>query len=126
MKIHDRTLANPVMPPFYEEAAHLLRTLVGVGLAIAAGADYRVVLKQLAECIRLLALGTQRRTHAEAAIWVLRELEASGLVTCDPKRRAKALAILGTVLGNLLTMAPPGKCRLRERDANCANPEKVG
>lgn len=92
------------MPPFYEEAAHLLRILTGVGLAIAVGVDPRIVLFQLAECMHILRKRTHRQCHSDAALWILKAIEASGNVHCDPARRAKVLAVLGTAIGNFLTM----------------------
>jgi hypothetical protein len=86
-------------PPYYEDAARLLLTASCRGLVLGADANPDVAIRKLgAHIYRLL---TQAPSHAQAAIDALEDLESAGLVICDPRHRARVLATIGTMLGNL-------------------------
>ena len=86
------------MPPFYENAAQLLRALATLGLILCPGAAPHAVIVQLEQHFHMSPLS--RRTHAEIAMAVLAELEGRGWVACDPVRRPLLIAALGTAIGN--------------------------
>lgn len=91
------------MPRYLEEAAHLLKFMVTAGLVIPPGASVRILLLYLSD---LVALAHDcSHTHAEAADMILTDLDRAGLASWDAKSKPRLLAITGTSIGNLLTMA---------------------
>lgn len=86
------------MPPFYEDAAHILLFLTRKGLLLQPGVDCRMVLLHLAKCLDGLEL--QGLSHIAAAAKIMNDLEQRGFVSCDPKRRTRLLKLLGTMIAN--------------------------
>ena len=92
------------MPPHYEDAAHILLFLTRAGLVISPWIDSRIVIMRLAHLMDKLTSDARGLTHYGAAVWMIDNLQASKFTTCDEASRAKILAILGTKLGDFLTM----------------------
>lgn len=91
------------MPKFYEEAAHLLLLIIGRGVVIAPGIDHHLILRGIA--VRLEQILSERRSsHADAALFLLDGLSASGLASIDAAERTRLVALAGTAIGNLMTM----------------------
>lgn len=86
------------MPPFYEDAAHILLFLTRKGLLIQPGIDCRIVLMHLAGCLNGADLNGL--SHIAAATMILSDLEKLGCVSCEPKRRTRLLKLLGTMIAN--------------------------
>ena len=75
------------MPRYYEEAAHLLLLIIRRGIAI--------------ELEHILAA---RPTHADAASTLLDKLSGSCLASFEMTERTRLVALVGTAIGNLMTM----------------------
>ena len=88
------------MPALYEEAAHLLFAILSHGLAVTPGTDHRLVLSRLA--LRLERVLADRLTHADAAIAILDELQDKNLAAFDARSRDRLVAVLGTLICNLI------------------------
>ncbi len=86
------------MPPFYEDAAHILLFLTRKGLILQPGVDCRVVIAHLAACLK--GPESHGLSHIAAAAMILAELEKRDFVSCDAKRRTRLLKVLGTALAN--------------------------
>lgn len=95
------------MPPYFEDAAHLLCFMVRVGLVIDPAADCRALIYKVAAHIH--DFRADQPSHATAAAQLLAELEKNKHVKCNPARRAKVLAVIGTTLGNYPSMPPVRK-----------------
>lgn len=89
------------MPPFYEDAAHLMLFLIRAGLVIRPGVDCRIALLRLADRLLVRQRDARGLTHFGAATWILDDLEKLRLVSCDRKMRLKIIAVLGTGIANI-------------------------
>ncbi len=87
------------MPPFFEEAAQMLWHMMRVGLTIEPTLDARVVIFKIAAHIH--SFRERLPTHAQAAIKLLDDLNSTGRISFPSKSRAKMIAVVGTILGNL-------------------------
>lgn len=90
------------MPPHFEEAAHLLQMMTAKGLVIRSPSDCLPVILRIAR-----AVAEHRATdlsHAAAAGRLLGELEVEELATYAPRRHATLVAMLGSFIGNALSL----------------------
>ncbi len=92
------------MSPHFEAAAHLLRLLTGSGLTIPKDVDCRHAVFRIAAVLDDVAACRERVVHADAARFILGELECHGFAKCSKARRTKILAMIGTAVGNVDTM----------------------
>lgn len=90
------------MPPFYSEAAQLLLSLTRLGLKIDPALDARVVVHRLATLIHHYLTKNSSLSHAGAAQWILADICSHDSVHVEGKR-ARLVAIIGTVIGNIQT-----------------------
>lgn len=97
------------MPPFFEEAAQMLCHMVRMGLVIEPSLDARVVIFKIAAHIS--SFRDKLPTHAQAAIKLLDDLNSTGRISLPSKSRAKMIAVVGTILGNLSCPAVRGPKR---------------
>lgn len=90
------------MPRFYEEAARLLFVMMAHGIAFSPGTDHMRLLQRVAvmldQCIK------DRPTHADAASAMLNALSTQGLIAISLRDRARMIALIGTMVGNIMTM----------------------
>lgn len=100
------------MSPFFEDAAHLLRLLTASGLTVSRSSDCRAIIMRIADVLDDVAVCDTRVSHADAARFILGELELHKLAACTPDRRSKVLAIIGTSVGNVDVMR---ECRRRRQ-----------
>ncbi len=96
------------MVPYYEEAAHLLCHMIRNGLILDPRFDARTLILKIAAHIHVFR--TRLPTHIEAATGILKDLEDGRQIKCQPEKRAKLLAVIGTVLSNYIPR--PGKAKV--------------
>ncbi|AHB49890.1 hypothetical protein W911_03510 [Hyphomicrobium nitrativorans NL23] len=93
------------MPRFYEEAAHLLLIVLTHGVVLGVERNHLAVLYDFAgELDRVMAM---RRSHADTAEILLDSMILWGFFDVPPDRRKRLLAIIGTFIGNLMTIRRP-------------------
>jgi hypothetical protein len=90
------------MPKFYEEAAHLLLLIIGRGVVVTPGVDHHRIVRGIA--IEIERILMERPSHADAAISLLDKLSASCLASFEMAERTRLVALVGTAIGNLMTM----------------------
>lgn len=87
------------MPPHYEDGAKLLCLLSHARVYLNRGVNGHTAILIVAAHIH--AAYTRPVSHADAAERLLKDLEDGTFVSCEVARRRKALAIIGTFIGNL-------------------------
>jgi hypothetical protein len=88
------------MPPFYNDAAHLLKMLIASGLEQSRDRPYHDTIWVLARTLENAA-AEPPRSHAEEAAHTLAGLAFLGLVRCDASKSARLRAIIGTAIANV-------------------------
>jgi hypothetical protein len=106
------------MSPHYETAAHLLLMLTRSGLEIPQSVDCRIVLGRLDHRFANLQRDAGGLSHSGAALWILDDLVRARLVRCEPNKKSRVLAILGTGIATVEHQTPkPAKPSGRRRRA---------
>lgn len=90
------------MPRYYEEAAHLLLLIIRRGVVVSGGVDHHRIVRGIA--IELEHILAARPSHADAAISLLDKLSGSCLASFEMTERTRLVALVGTAIGNLMTM----------------------
>lgn len=88
------------MPPFYNDAAHLLKMLIASGLEQSRDRPYHDTIWVLARTLENAA-AEPPRSHAEEAALTLACLAFLGLVRCDASKCQRLRAIIGTAIANV-------------------------
>ena len=92
------------MPPFYEDATHILLFFTRSGLVISPWIDSPIIIMRLSHFMGLFSRDAKGLTDYGAAVWMMDNLQRTSFVECDDKSRPRLLAMLGTRIGNFMTM----------------------